>query len=56
MEPLQATVIIEDVPDGSRVIIRYADGHTVYLSVGQDSIILRRHLGLDDEGQDSPVS
>ena len=44
---------IEDLPDGSRVVISYADGHTVYLSVGPDSIVLRRHLGLDDARDDS---
>ena len=53
MEKLAATVTIEDTPDGSKVTIRYSDGHTVFLlNVGQDSIVLRRHLGLDDDHQD----
>lgn len=39
---------------GSQVVIEYADGHTVYLSVEPDSLVLRWHLGLDSPaGEDS---
>lgn len=45
MKMTQATVSIEDVPDGANVTIEYEDGHVVRLSVKDgDSFILRRHL------------
>ena len=34
---------------GQRVIIRYSDGHTVFLDVGPDSVVLRMHLGAGEE-------
>ncbi len=48
MERLTATVTVEDLPGGSKITIEYSDGHTVYLSASPDSIVLRKHLGLDD--------
>jgi hypothetical protein len=44
---MRAIVTIEDVKDGARVVIEYEDGHTVRMSVGPDSPVLRMHLGLD---------
>jgi hypothetical protein len=47
--PATVTVI-----GGAKVVIEYADGHTVYLSVEPDSFVLRWHLGLDGPaGEDS---
>lgn len=50
-EPLpgqRARVTIQNVPGVPKVIIEYDDGHTVYLAVAADSLVLRLHLGLGD--------
>jgi hypothetical protein len=52
MEKLKAAVSVVDVPDGVKVTIEYEDGYTVRMSVGRDSLILRRYLGLDDPQDD----
>jgi hypothetical protein len=48
MDGQKARVTVEDVPGGAKVVIEYDDGHTVYMSVASDSIVLRLHLGLED--------
>jgi hypothetical protein len=48
-ETQRATVTVEELPDGTKVTIQYEDGHTVYLSVNPDSIVLRRHLGIPED-------
>jgi hypothetical protein len=46
MESQRAEISIFEEPDGARVEIEYADGHTVRMSVASDSIVLKMHLGL----------
>lgn len=39
--------------DGHMVTISYDDGHVVRLVVEPDSIVLRMHLGVADDGDDA---
>ena len=48
----RATISVSEEPDGARVVIEYADGHTVRMSVASDSLVLRMHLGLPTGEED----
>lgn len=50
MEKLPAHIEV----DCDRITITYY-GHVVRMEVGEDSLVLRLHLGLDDEPEPSPT-